>query len=226
MAEALRYVGGGISLYLIIAACSTPAGNGGDDDSAGSSGVGTGGVSGSNSTGGLAGGGSSTGGVAGQSGAGGGLAGASGSGSGGSAPGFQSGTRLRARFVAGETSGKQFLGWYDTERGENCTFALASDGKQHCMPNGIGISNYYSDSDCTQPVVASSSADCVTGKLYGSTSENCGTQRVYELTEIAAPAALYIGSQCLSATPVGPRTYYTAVELPPSSFVGATEALD
>lgn len=63
-----------------------------------------------------------------------------------------SGKRLRARNAIGADGSKEFLGWFDKERGENCSFKTAEDGKVRCLPVAHIVLD-YSDPDCTKPVV-------------------------------------------------------------------------
>lgn len=61
-------------------------------------------------------------------------------GSGAPAPGpvaeaqAQSGTRLRARWMVGADGSRQFVGWWDSVRSEECAFTLASS--MRCTPGG------------------------------------------------------------------------------------------
>ncbi|NUP11492.1 MAG: hypothetical protein HOW73_36060 [Polyangiaceae bacterium] len=66
--------------------------------------------------------------------------------------GFVSGSRLRARFIGGADGSKQFLGFHDDERDEDCSFSTASDGKLRCVPPSSGASLFV-DAQCNQPVV-------------------------------------------------------------------------
>jgi hypothetical protein len=182
-------------------------------DTGGTAGRGSSGGGGSASTGGAGGGGA-------------GMRAASGSGPGAGTPLFQSGSRLRARFIEGAPGERQFLGWYDSERKENCAFNLANDGKQHCLPSPTTTDIWYADSKCsTEELFSTSSSTCpTTGMLYGGMRETCGVLHLYALTPTAAPATSYGGISCgkLSSTS-DPLTYYTATELSPSLFVAATE---
>lgn len=66
-----------------------------------------------------------------------------------------SGTRLKVRYVAGEDGSRQFAGFRDTMRNENCTFALAEDGMTRCLPFDSSLTALqeivYEDSTCNQP---------------------------------------------------------------------------
>lgn len=89
------------------------------------------------------------------------MAGAGGGGGGGGGPtvppDWVSGSRLRARVQTTEDGGKSFVGWYDSMLKLTCTFQVAADGQQRCLPQSgpyatIGV--YYSDTNCSIPLAA------------------------------------------------------------------------
>lgn len=59
------------------------------------------------------------------------------------------GTRLKARVYEAEDGAKQFLGWRDTQRGENCSFNAHEEGGIRCLPMGAFVSTYGVDESCT-----------------------------------------------------------------------------
>ncbi len=247
----LRHWGGGLAFCALAAACTTGGSRNGGGSGAGSSGgraygshadgaADAGGTAGQNDSGGASSGsasrpidsGGSTGGLAGSHSNAGGTAGRSAPGGSvvsNESHGFQSGTRLRARFVQAASGEKEFLGWYDRERSENCTFVLASDGRHHCMPTAsIMGDTYFADAKCTVPLFARGSITCVIGKLYGGTQEACGTLHLYELSEVTPrPDFVYAGTMCGKLTKISEETtYYAGTEIAPSAFVGAIEKLE
>ena len=151
--------------------------------------------------------------------------------------GWQGGSRLKARILEGTDGSKQFLGFFDSERMENCTFARASDGKQHCMPDVDAAQTvYFTDASCTAPLLVMPMT-CATPPKYTSTTlyeSTCPTpagivRRVY-LTQAAFQGmTAYIGSQgSCSMVTINPNTqkfFTTSSELPPASFAEATEKL-
>lgn len=68
------------------------------------------------------------------------------------AGGEKSGTRLRARYVAGGDGSREFVGWHDMERDEDCSFKQGDAGKLRCMPAAHPVLD-YSDAECTKPIV-------------------------------------------------------------------------
>jgi hypothetical protein len=83
-------------------------------------------------------------------------------------PFYKSGTRLRARLAVPESGPPLFLGWFDTELNESCSFLRTSDGALRCVPETRGSPPfgivapdgsvqppapwYYQDSACEQPL--------------------------------------------------------------------------
>ncbi len=45
-----------------------------------------------------------------------------------------SGSRLKARYASTPDGAKVFMGWYDSQLNEKCTFRLAEDGRMRCLP--------------------------------------------------------------------------------------------
>lgn len=73
-------------------------------------------------------------------------------GAGGSSPaGYQDGDRLRAITVAGADGSVQQVAWFDTERGESCSFRYANDGQLRCLPQAVSLA-YFTDSTCSVPL--------------------------------------------------------------------------
>lgn len=66
---------------------------------------------------------------------------------------YESGSRLKARTLAGADGSRSPAGWYDSELETECTWAKDEAGQQRCMPVGP-LTFLYADSACTVPVVA------------------------------------------------------------------------
>lgn len=67
----------------------------------------------------------------------------------------QSGTRIKARWLTTADGARQFVGWHDSARSEDCKFTTAADGEIRCLPEGIDQNSrpYYADANCTQRLV-------------------------------------------------------------------------
>lgn len=146
--------------------------------------------------------------------------------------GYENGTRLRARVAVGEDGSRQFLGWRDTERDENCSFAEASDGTTRCMP-AAPPTIYYSDSACAVPVMAHTASACELPlpDYARDTKATCnGVGQLRErLGPIVIPATVYFanGSNCL-ATPITANTTYYILSGPLEDdlFAAANEEIE
>ncbi len=146
-----------------------------------------------------------------------------------------SGTRLRARYHVGDDGSKQFVGWRDTERDEDCSFQTAEDGKLRCLPSTGGSVQYFSDSGCSEVVALVPATEAcpepgVAGYL-GETSADCGAGRRKALFKVGSesdPKALYAyaGDGCVETTIAGEYRVFETTAVDPSDFVAATEQVD
>jgi hypothetical protein len=146
----------------------------------------------------------------------------------------KSGTRLRARYYVGEDGSKEFIGWHDMQRNENCTFAKAPDGKLRCLPsegNALAL-GYNSDAGCTtQLFITIATGACVppTAKYATTTDTSTCTTALHTVT-LVTPTELYVGTpaNCLKVTqpPAGYAYYASSGVLAPAEFVAATEQVE
>lgn len=145
------------------------------------------------------------------------------------------GSRLKPKFRRGDDGAKEYIQglWFDSQRGEDCTFLLASDGQTRCLPKGNTF-QYYADAQCTQAMVLLQSA-CST-PAYGVTTAtvacglDTGGQHVFSVGPSTNPPMIYgkAGSSCFAIGPTSADYTYFMVgaEVPPSSFVSATVGHD
>jgi hypothetical protein len=142
-----------------------------------------------------------------------------------------SGTRLKARWYVSADGAKQFLGWFDSQRQENCSFQVAADGKTRCLPTTVLTFFYFYDPECKRPLAVSAPA-CPVRKYWadslpiGSTCSPLGGTRVFESGAKIAPAApVYQGGQTCSLLPQRPANldFYSLTETAASSFQDASE---
>jgi hypothetical protein len=151
--------------------------------------------------------------------------------------GYISGSRLRAKYLLAADGAKEFNGWHDSQLGVDCLFMIATDGQKRCLPWYINA-EYYSDASCTQLVT-------LTNKLCGETAPTeyalinisddiCIAKfGAYQPTGAMLPSqpSLYenSGGMCKAAY-ASWETYYHAYilgpEIPPSSFVAATDGVE
>jgi len=141
-----------------------------------------------------------------------------------------SGARLRARWGVAEDGSRSFEGWQDSELGAPCTFALAADGKERCLPVAEGQGTIvYTGAECTGPAYLLWKGLCAPGAYHRRTYDfECGAVHVFEVGEVgpdlsAMPLSIvtYDG-ECVSYGPGSGYTPYVASEMDPASFVGRT----
>lgn len=86
----------------------------------------------------------------------------------------RSGSRLKRRIRTTSDGSQQFVGWFDTDRGESCSFRKVEWNVERCIPDENVIEAieyrdstvYYTDQSCTVPVVRlgpPSTSDCWQG---------------------------------------------------------------
>jgi len=217
--------------------CPSVGGAGGSGSATGSAAGGAGGSSaGGSSAGGSSAGGGGTGGGAcggaGGGGPGGGGPGGGGPGAGGGSnsgqPLYASGTRLRARYHDAGDGASLFLGWRDTQLGENCMFRKAEDGVLRCVPDtGAMTTLRFQDNGCTEPVAAvacnapsqyvtveSGEAGCEANskshEVYQMGAEVSDTTTFRKLGNTCAPMAAGTGVVLRAVTKVLPDTFVAA----------------
>ena len=151
-----------------------------------------------------------------------------------------SGSRLKARNYVGSDGSKEWMGWHDIQRNEDCAFTTAADGMMRCLPfpYQATINLYYTDAGCTQPL-AIGYKGCAT--TYATFSEAVAGSCVYNGTNhlhiyqlggafTGLQAFVKSGASC-TATPTTSLTgtydlYSVGPEVDPSSFVAATIQVD
>lgn len=150
-----------------------------------------------------------------------------------------SGTRIRARYYNGEDGSRQFVGWRDTERDEDCSFQQAEDGQTRCTPTYLAPAVYYADAGCTQPLAAvSKPATGLCGVTVTTpvpqyaadyrTTLCSGSVKVLQVGATALPSLVYTFSGTCGAgvAPNAAFDYYSTTPVPASSFVAATEEVE
>jgi hypothetical protein len=233
--EAIKLVGGSITIYVIMAACSATSGPLGSSSGDGGQGDGTASSGGSSASGG-----------------GGILDALTDPVPEANADPDQSGTRLKAKFYGGTDGSKEFIGWHDSQRNEDCSVYPALDGTTRCMPTAVTAS-YYADSNCTQPIALVTVPACGAATAPGyvratgvPSTPPIGGGHVFPVGSPASlPASAYTvgGTYAADAGACGPVFMYSCIavaaaawtsvtststgytvgaELPPSTFVQMT----
>lgn len=161
-------------------------------------------------------------------------------------PEFVGGSRIKPKFTtttfADGAKGKQFSGWHDSARGEDCQVAAAADGKQRCMPVPYGAdtvavtAGYYSNASCTVPLFLQGISACVPTAVPKYVASNTSTSSCTvawafrPVTGLAANPAKYFykPAGATTCTDIGafPTTSYRVLsvgaEIAPSEFVEVT----
>lgn len=140
----------------------------------------------------------------------------------------ESGTRLKARYYSGADGSRQFLNWFDSELGTQCSFADLGDGVLRCVPPVTGVV-HYADSACTQIIYSTINNPCGATQAsflrvpYPDSNGACSPQyRYFEPGAQTTPQTLYnrSGTGCVEVNVDAGQTYWFAgAELPITSFV-------
>jgi hypothetical protein len=157
-----------------------------------------------------------------------------------SQPGNVTGTRLKARTYVGEDGSKEFVGWHDSQLKLNCTIQpnpSEPNGALRCLP-AFAVPLYFSDAACTQRLagapkqlgVPTIALECKSWSC--STKCDCG-EPATKILAIAGPhsGTAYQGGDgtpCSAVAPSGAgdmNLYVTGAEVPPTTYVAATEQL-
>jgi hypothetical protein len=148
----------------------------------------------------------------------------------GPAPGFSSGSRLRAKVRTEDGNahaGRLFAGWHDARLDVPCRFTADEDGVTRCFPIAAELVIAFADAACTD-AVALGDASCGAVPAYASVSvaaDGCeGAARAFRVgAPRDTPGKLYAlgGARCdRIAAPSGTRAY--ALEaLDPSELLAA-----
>ena len=155
-----------------------------------------------------------------------------------------SGSRLKARYASTPDGAKVFMGWYDSQLNEKCTFMLAEDGNMRCLPSAAYeqiISSAYEkaflDSQCLGQsflVVHEVSCDKGTSRyafFYNSNRSLCEQGQpvsVFELhsheecDETGYFYKLSESGECVKYYSCASFTPYTYTKLDPEIFVSVS----
>ena len=144
----------------------------------------------------------------------------------------KSGTRLKARYYVGADGSKQFVGWRDTMRNEDCGFQKTDDGTLRCLPAPSYVV-YYADAGCTQPLgnmVTGSGSACpggVAAPVYFAESK-CGGFKLHKAGGTTTPTMVFSGSPgaCNGGPAPAIYTFYTTTPIADTDFEAATEQVE
>jgi len=138
---------------------------------------------------------------------------------------YESGSRLKAQALVGSDGSRTPMpAMHDTQLDVDCTYALAADGVQRCLPVDAAPISGYAEGTCTMALVSSACP------LFGYTSAlgaQCPRRRsVYAIgSPVVLTGAFYVknGTSCSGiAVPAGVTFYAVGGEMAPQSFVAGT----
>jgi len=149
----------------------------------------------------------------------------------------ESGSRIKAKYYVGSDGSRQWAGWYDSQRKEDCYYQYASDEAFRCMPSvGYASTGYFSDAACTKEFavrantcalaeakyvvrVTTAASQCVPGKVQW-------FQTAGKLTGVTS--FYYKNGTTCSASPIITSYEFYAIgpEIPPTEFVAATTTIE
>lgn len=150
------------------------------------------------------------------------------------------GSRLKARYLLAEDGSRQFLGWYDSQRQENCAFTQAPDDIVRCMPFVAAavahpFSQAFADSACTRRIEQRQAvpALCQTEPmfLFESGGSTCAPRlRFYQFGDpFTGTYYVQAAGRCVQADAPSPDMFYVGPEVPTAfwaAYVAATERHD
>jgi hypothetical protein len=141
----------------------------------------------------------------------------------------QSGDRLKARWRVGSDGSREFAGWYDSGRSENCSFQLVN-GSMRCLPAyGATASGYFSDASCTQPLFVGVGCASNYGMKTTVASNRCDSTSEFHQVAVVTPDVVYIqsGDTCVESVPSTALTYHSSTGVIAfDQFVSGTEEVD
>jgi hypothetical protein len=141
------------------------------------------------------------------------------------------GSRLVPVFLAADDESRQFVGWFDRARGEDCSFAVSGDGVMRCLPTDRVQARHFADASCKQRIAIAPSCS-VPRYLVESEPSACTADVRHHVRELGArlhPPTVYaseVNGAC-TRVPIDPTMMYVRVgpEVRPDSFVAARYAM-
>lgn len=145
------------------------------------------------------------------------------------------GSRLARVYLEAEDGSRQFLGWHDTVRDVDCSFAVAADGAWRCLPSGADAGRFFADAACTQRL-ATAPKGCLSKPSFAVVREvpACAWQQARQVFSMGdsytGPLAYWADAG--ACVPVSSNDlvlydlYTVGDEVKPSSFVSATAGIE
>lgn len=148
----------------------------------------------------------------------------------------EDGTRIVNLYRTTTDGLKTAEGYFDKELGVRCSFAVAEDGKERCLPpyQAAVSTTYFSDSGCTVPLAASSKSVCPAYAYFGqqdatlcSSAVNAYKYLFYQIGTKQTAGVYQKSSSTAACTEADATVYesadfYQVTKLDPASFVEGT----
>jgi hypothetical protein len=138
---------------------------------------------------------------------------------------YKPGSRLKVRYYEATDGAKQFGGWFDSMRSDECGFGLHADGSTRCLPTAAATSGYFADNGCSQNLGYRVKAATAAPK-YVAVYQPDASRKVFPV------GATYTGAmwggtpgacnQVFASVPASLDAYTTGAEIPGSAFVQAS----
>lgn len=135
---------------------------------------------------------------------------------------YASGSRVKIRYYEASDGAKQFIGWHDAERDDDCSFTMHANGTVRCLPGGATYA-FFADAGCTIAIAFMAKGAAV--PKYAVKSEASGV-RIYASTKpYSGPVFGSTAGKCSDITSGTTAYSLFAVgdEVPASAFVSAAE---
>lgn len=143
----------------------------------------------------------------------------------------ESGSRLRVRWRVGDDGARDFVGFYDTLRKEDCFWRLMADDVVRCAPTGWGAGPYFLDNKCAVRVIYNS--PCLGAPPYAITNDDSCVirSRIFAIGQkVPLPATFYYlaANKACVAWIADPAFdfYEIGAEIPPAAFVGSSIVIE
>lgn len=143
--------------------------------------------------------------------------------------GFEQGSRLKVKALVGADGSEQRVGFWDSQRNEDCVYQHAADGTARCMPIAATTANglFYSDQACSVPLAMGACATPTNEYASLAAADACGGPPVVHIYQrgIQVTGQVYEkAGQCIGVMPSSP-VFALGDEIDPSVFVEAQEML-
>ncbi|MFN0250031.1 MAG: hypothetical protein ACKV2T_24320 [Kofleriaceae bacterium] len=143
----------------------------------------------------------------------------------------KSGSRIKKKVLSSSDGAKSLHGWFDSQRDEDCTWQVASDGMTRCTPTAVAWGGYFADASCTTPA-GYYWANCTPPAYISVTNTTAcpaNTTTGPTLYMRGAPISTVYsksGTSCVALTAFGYPAWAAGAVVPATTFQAATIAVE